>query len=80
MLDVTQKQHQQLSGLFRSNLSVFQDAEDLINIGAYVAGSNPEIDQAIRLMPNLRAFLQQGLYEMTPYEKIEMLMEAALQG
>ena len=80
MLDVTNEEHQALAGQVRKMLAVYRDAEDLVNIGAYVSGSNPEIDMALRLMPNLRAFLQQGLFEMTPYEKIELLMNAAMQG
>ena len=44
-------------------LATYRDAEDLVNIGAYVAGSNPEIDNALRLMPGVRKFLMQGLFE-----------------
>ena len=52
----------------------------VINIGAYVAGSNPEIDAAIRVVPGLRRFLQQGLYEKASLENIEELMREALRG
>jgi flagellum-specific ATP synthase len=37
----------------------FQQAKDLINIGAYVAGSNPQIDRALRLQPHIQRFLRQ---------------------
>jgi flagellar biosynthesis/type III secretory pathway ATPase len=37
----------------------FQQARDLINIGAYVAGSNPQIDRALRLQPHIQRFLRQ---------------------
>ncbi len=37
----------------------YQQARDLINIGAYVAGSNPQIDRALRLQPHIQRFLRQ---------------------
>ena len=80
MLDVTTEAHQTLAGQIRNCLAVYREAEDLVNIGAYVSGSNAEIDMVLRLMPNIRAFLQQGLYELTPFDKVEMLMDAALKG
>jgi len=42
-------------------MATYRRAEDLINIGAYVAGSNPDIDRAIKLMPRVNAFLRQGM-------------------
>ena len=42
--------------------------EDLINIGAYVAGSNPEVDRAIKMMPAISAFLRQRVDERCNYE------------
>ena len=80
MIDVTDERHQKLAQRVRQTLATYRDAEDLINIGAYVQGSNPEIDTAIRLMPGMRSFLQQGLFETTPYEQITALMDRALRG
>jgi flagellum-specific ATP synthase len=80
MIDVTPPEHQELAGDIRSVLATYRDAEDLVNIGAYVDGSNPEIDRALRLMPQLRTFLQQGLYEASPYEEIAELMRKATKG
>jgi flagellar biosynthesis/type III secretory pathway ATPase len=37
----------------------YQQARDLINIGAYVAGSNPQIDRALRMQPHIQRFLRQ---------------------
>jgi len=78
MIDVTPPSHQALAVQIRQVLATYRDAEDLINIGAYVQGSNPEIDRAIRLMPGIRAFLQQDLFEKSPYEEIESRMQRAL--
>jgi flagellum-specific ATP synthase len=80
MIDVTDERHQRLAQRMRFMLATYRDAEDLINIGAYVQGSNPDIDVAVRLMPGLRAFLQQGLFETTPYEQITALMAKAVGG
>ncbi len=59
MNDVISPQHQAAARTFRSILSVYREAEDLINIGAYVEGSNPIIDTAKRRIGDIRRFLQQ---------------------
>ncbi len=43
----------------REALAAYQQAEDLIQLGAYVSGTNPKLDAAIRLRPDLMRFLQQ---------------------
>jgi flagellum-specific ATP synthase len=43
----------------REALSAYREAEDLIQLGAYVAGSNPGLDTSIRLRPELLSFLRQ---------------------
>ena len=48
---------------FKQLYSRYQRARDLITVGAYAAGSDPLLDQAIALMPQLEAFLQQGMDE-----------------
>ncbi len=80
MIDVTTQEHQQLATRIRHVLSVYRDAEDLVNIGAYVEGSNPEIDTALKLIPGLRAFLKQGLYEASDYETLISAMKRVLKG
>ena len=44
---------------FRGALSAYRDSEDLIQLGAYLAGSNPVLDASIRLRPELMEFLRQ---------------------
>lgn len=63
MLEIVAKEHYQASQNLRSLMAVYREAADLINIGAYVNGSNPRIDQAIAQIDNIRHFLQQGVYE-----------------
>ena len=47
----------------RELLATYREAEDLVNIGAYVKGSNPKIDEAIRKHPSLESFLIQDMNE-----------------
>ena len=61
MVEVTSKEHQALAAKLRASLATYAEAEDLINIGAYAHGSNPEIDRAIRLNPGITDFLRQGV-------------------
>jgi flagellum-specific ATP synthase len=49
----------------RQLLATYGDMEELIRLGAYRAGSSPEVDEAIALMPQLDAFLAQGKEEST---------------
>ena len=53
----------------REALSLFRQSEDLIQLGAYVAGSNPQLDSAIRLRPELLAFLRQDAQSKVPREE-----------
>jgi FliI/YscN family ATPase len=47
------------ASIIRDAMFAYQQARDLINIGAYVAGSNPQIDRALRLHPHIERFLRQ---------------------
>lgn len=80
MLEITPENHRKLATRIRQILATYRDAEDLVNIGAYVAGSNPEIDMALRLMPKIREFLRQDLYEESPFDALEAHMTGALRG
>lgn len=48
---------------FRAIYSRFRKSRDLVRLGAYAAGSDPELDEAIRLQPAMAAFLQQNMFE-----------------
>lgn len=52
---------------FRRLWSLYQQNRDLIQVGAYVAGTNPELDQAIRLRPAFETFLRQDMHEGVAY-------------
>lgn len=51
----------------KSLYSRYQRSRDLINVGAYVAGSDPQLDQAIALMPRIDAFLRQDMRHREPF-------------
>jgi len=63
MTDITDDEHKKAANALRRSLAVYHDAEDLINVGAYVKGSNPDIDKAIALNSSMNAFLEQGTFE-----------------
>ena len=63
MHNVASREHFELARQFRATWSRYQKSSDLIQVGAYMAGSDPQLDEAIRLQPGLRAFLQQGMFE-----------------
>ena len=50
-------------GRLRRLLAVYREAEDLINVGAYVEGSSPEIDEAVAKMSEINGFLTQAIEE-----------------
>ncbi len=52
-----------MANQIKSNMSTYQDAEDLINVGAYVSGSNPDIDTAIRLRKEIFDFITQDTHD-----------------
>jgi flagellum-specific ATP synthase len=78
MIEVTTPGHQAAASKMRRALSVYRDAQDLINIGAYVKGSNPDIDEAIRLSPAINRFLQQRLDETAAFGELESKMTGAI--
>ena len=53
---------------FKHLYSRYQRSRDLISVGAYVAGSDPTIDQAIAMQPGFEAFLQQDMHERETYQ------------
>lgn len=63
MPKVVSRDQLEITQLARELLAVYSEAEDLINIGAYVEGSNPKIDQAINKIDGLNTFLRQNMDE-----------------
>ena len=63
------------SGRLKNVLATYNDAEDLINIGAYKSGANPTIDFAISKINQVNDFLMQGTYDKYTYEEIVAQLE-----
>lgn len=61
MDDIVEERHRDCARKFKSVLATYRKAEDLINIGAYAAGSNPDIDYAIRMVKPINAYLRQDV-------------------
>ncbi len=69
MIDVVSPEHLKKVQSMLEILATYRESEDLINIGAYQAGSNPAIDKAIRSIDSVRGFLRQDINEHTSFEK-----------
>lgn len=69
MRDVCDPEQVKIAGDLRDLMQVYQEAEDLINIGAYVSGSNPKIDRSIALRESIVAFLKQSPEDFVDYEQ-----------
>ncbi len=78
MVDIVSEEHREAAKKLINTLAVYRRAEDLINIGAYVRGSNPEIDQALAKIKDIKAFLRQDIKEKATLEKsIEELLKVS---
>lgn len=71
---VADERHQQKAGKIRALLQVYKEAEEIINLGAYVAGSNPKIDEAVDKINLIKAFLKQKMNEKVTFEKSKELL------
>ena len=76
MSQIATPEHKKLAGKVKNILAVYADAEDLIDIGAYKAGSSEEIDFAISKIKAVNAFLMQDVYEKVTFEEcVQMLRD-----
>ena len=66
--DITDQEHQLSAGRVRNLLATYNKAEDLVNIGAYVSGSNPIIDLAVEKNPVIVDFLKQDMVEFSAFD------------
>ena len=68
MIDIVPKGHLDAAIRFKDIISTYRRAQDLINIGAYVKGTNPKIDEAIDCIDDINAFFRQGIGEFVDYD------------
>jgi flagellum-specific ATP synthase len=75
---VAEPHHIEAARRIRSLLAAHEEARDLISIGAYVRGSDPEVDRALERLPDIHELLRQSASEITPIdESIRRLSEIA---
>ncbi len=83
MPDVVTADHRRRAIAFNEILATYGEAEDLINIGAYVKGSNPQIDHSLTKIRFLRNFLKQDMKEKSTFNetvsKLKEIIEEPIQ-
>jgi flagellum-specific ATP synthase len=81
LTEVAAPAHRKAAARFRKLLAAYRNAEDLINIGAYQKGSNPDVDEALERRSEMEAFLTQGIEDSCTLEgTLEALGTFAPQG
>jgi len=76
MPDVTTPEHRRRAGQVREWLAAIRDSEDLVSVGAYVAGSNPRIDEARSRRDAIEAFLCQHADTLCGFADAVQALEA----
>jgi len=78
MKNVAPSEQVKLAQKMREILATYKDAEDLVNIGAYKAGSNPRIDKALKYIDQVNEFLRQSVDDPTSYVQTLRMMQQIL--
>lgn len=77
MSEIASKEQKDAAAKMRNLLSTYNSNYDLVSIGAYKKGTNPSLDEALRKIDKINAFLQQATDEAFDYDKtVEMLINA----
>ncbi len=74
MSSIASKDHKKVAGQLKNVLATYNEAEDLINIGAYKKGSNKNIDYAIDKIDEVNAFLMQDVYDKYNFDEVVSLL------
>ena len=69
MRDVVDQEHVRVAGEIMNIVATYRKAEDLINIGAYVQGSNPEIDNAVKMIEKVNRFVRQEIDQRAGFQE-----------
>lgn len=69
MKDIVSEEHQQAADRLKRLLSIYRESEDLINIGAYQRGSNPDIDEALSYIQQIWSYTRQGTAEKIDFSE-----------
>jgi flagellum-specific ATP synthase len=79
MSDIITPEHKKAAGELKKALAIYRDAEDLINIGAYVKGSNEKIDYAISRIDAINDFILQSTEEKFTFEEMLGLLHGVFE-
>jgi flagellum-specific ATP synthase len=76
MINIVSKDHRLAAGKIRDLMAVYRKSEDLINIGAYVQGSNPKLDKAVMLKNDIDNLLKQDIEDNAPFnDTVEKMLQ-----
>ncbi|TAN21357.1 MAG: FliI/YscN family ATPase [Acidobacteria bacterium] len=76
---VTSPEHRRQAGRLRQLLAAYRRSEDLVRIGAYQAGADPLLDQALKALPVIQSYLRQGSSEKLDFAaSVQQLLELPL--
>jgi len=78
MNDIVSQKHKDISNSIKKVMAIYREAEDLINIGAYVKGSNEKIDYAIAVIDRISEFIEQQTQECYNLEEVTSLLGKVL--
>ena len=79
-IDIIDDGHKASANELRRNLAIYTDAEDLINVGAYVKGSNPDIDLSIQLNKGINEFLTQDIFARFSFSETVDILKKSVEG
>lgn len=81
MPQVVSPEHLKHALVVKQQYSTYQRSRDLIMIGAYTQGTDPQVDRSIQLMPLIDRYLQQGMQDISPYDDcVNILSQIAQQA
>lgn len=76
MPDIIDDRHKEIANKVKKLMAIYRDAEDLINIGAYVKGSNEKIDLAIDYIDKILEFIEQETHEKYSFDEVIGMLES----
>lgn len=75
MRGIVSEEHNKLAGELKESMAIYSESEDLINVGAYVKGSNSQVDKAIDLNTPINNFLRQNVDESFTFDETLVELE-----
>lgn len=80
MKEIVPSEHQDAAQFLNRLLAVYRDSEDLINIGAYQRGSNPEIDKSLQYIQSVTDYTRQKVSEKVTFEEAQQRLLSEFGG